>query len=94
MRWIDIQKNCSKDSFCINVRGVLCMFYDLISKRETIETLRIAGNPYNNFIERNIESIPISYDITKVLNQLKENGCIVTDKWKDAERIIKYGGTI
>lgn len=68
------------------------MFNDLISKSEVIEQLRRAGNPYNNFIERNIESMPIIYNIDEVLKQLKVNECIAADKWEMVENIIKNGG--
>lgn len=68
------------------------MYNDLISKSETIKKLRRAGNPHNNFIERNIESMPITYNIDEVLRQLKVNGCIIVDKLGVAENIIKNGG--
>lgn len=50
------------------------------------------GNPYNNFIETNLKSMPDAYDIEKVLDQLKINKCIVPDKLEVAEKIIKNGG--
>lgn len=67
------------------------MYNDLISKNEAIEKLRRAGNPYNNFVERNIEVMPIAYNVDEVLRRLKVNECITADKWEIAENIIKNG---
>lgn len=67
---------------------------DLISKKKIIEKLRRAGNPHNNFIERNIENMPIEYNINIILEQLKENECISDNKWYIAEKIIRKGGLI
>lgn len=68
------------------------MYNDLISRSKTIKRLRMMGNPYNNFIETNLKSMPDAYDIEKVLDQLKINKCIVPDKLEVAEKIIKNGG--
>lgn len=45
---------------------------DLISRSELIKTLRVRGNPWNNYIETTIREMPTAYDIDKVLQDLKE----------------------
>lgn len=68
------------------------MYNDLISRSKTIEKIRMMGNPYNNFIETNIRSMPDAYDINEVLKQLEINKCIAPGKLKMVEKIIKNGG--
>lgn len=45
---------------------------DLISRSELIKTLRVRGNPWNNYIETTIREMPTAYDVDKVVERLEQ----------------------
>ena len=63
---------------------------DLISRSEAIRLLRLHGNPYNNFVEQTIKSIP-SYDLVKVIRCIEDKRGDILDIDTIIE-IIKSGG--